>query len=87
VVVLLSARPELKGGEGIIRIAECWFGLLFFKIKKVIVLKNNQMFCLDVTYQWKKDRIKCTDLCKDYSKEGLKMIDIDQYLNSSDILA
>ena len=33
----------------------------------------------------KKDRIKHTDLCKDYSKGGLKMIDIDQYLNSIQI--
>ena len=33
----------------------------------------------------KKDRIKRTDLFKDYSKGGLKMIDIDQYLNSIQI--
>ena len=33
----------------------------------------------------KKDRIKHTDLCKDYSKGRLKMIDIDQYLNSIQI--
>jgi hypothetical protein len=33
----------------------------------------------------KKDRIKRTDLCKDYSKGGIKMIDIDQYLNSIQI--
>jgi hypothetical protein len=31
----------------------------------------------------KKDRIKPTDLCKDYSKGGLAMIDIEQYLNIS----
>jgi hypothetical protein len=30
----------------------------------------------------KKDRIKPTDLCKDYSKGGLAMIDIEQYLKS-----
>jgi hypothetical protein len=33
----------------------------------------------------KKDRIKRTDLCKDYSKGGLKMIDIDQYFTSIQI--
>ena len=33
----------------------------------------------------KKDIIKRTDLCKDYSKDGLNMIDIDQYLNSIQI--
>ena len=31
------------------------------------------------------DRIKRTDLCKEYSKGGLAMIDIDQYLNSIQI--
>jgi hypothetical protein len=30
----------------------------------------------------KKDRVKRTDLCRYYSKGGLTMIDIDQYLNS-----
>ena len=30
----------------------------------------------------KKERIKRTDLCKDYSKGGLNIIDIDQYLIS-----
>ena len=33
----------------------------------------------------KKDRIKRTDLCKDYSKGVLKMIDIDQYFTSIQI--
>ena len=33
----------------------------------------------------KKDRIQRTDLSKDYSKGGLKIIDIAQYLNSIQI--
>ena len=39
------------------------------------------------TFIWggKNDRIKRTDLCKEYSKGGLTMIDIDQYLNSIQI--
>jgi hypothetical protein len=36
-------------------------------------------------WEGKKDRIKRTDLCKDYSKGGLQMTDIDQYLNSIQI--
>jgi hypothetical protein len=48
-------------------------------------IKRFKTMIYNFIWEGKKDRIKRTDLCKDYSKGVLKMIDIDQYLNSIQI--